>query len=164
MLRPNRLTWLLLALLACHGSAFALASDKDQPIELSADSVDVDQGKGQSTYKGDVDMRQGSMRLQAEQVVVRNQGNKPNRVIATGKVRFQQQTEDGLVKARAKKADYVVNSELLELTGDASLTQRGDTMHSDRIVYDRVKHKVKAGAAASGSQRVKITIQPKQTQ
>ena len=39
------------------------------------------------------------------------------------------------------------------------LVQNGNTMKSDRIVYDRVKHKVRAGAAAKGKQRVRITIQ-----
>jgi lipopolysaccharide export system protein LptA len=141
--------------------AHALSSDKDQPIELAADSVDVDEGRGTSVYKGNVDLRQGSMRLLADTVTVKQQGRQPNRIIAVGSVRFtQKNTEGQMVEARAKKAEYAVNSEILELTGKASLTQGGDTMKSDRIVYDRVKHTVRAGAAAQGKQRVRITIEP----
>jgi len=151
---------LFTALLAFAGAAQALSSDKDQPIELAADSVDVDEGRGHSVYKGNVELRQGSMLLQADTVTIRQQGKKPNRIIAVGRVRFQQQSERGPVKANANKAEYEVDSEVLELTGKASLTQAGDTMRSDRIVYDRVRHKVKAGAAADGKQRVRITIQP----
>lgn len=154
----NRLLPILL-LLATTG-ALALSTDKDAPIQLAADSVDVDEGRGLSIYKGDVDLRQGSMRLQADSVTVQQQGRQPNRIIAVGSVRFSQDSGKGPIKARARKAEYEVNSEILELTGDASLTQAGDTMKSDRIIYDRVSHKVKAGAAAQGKQRVQITIQP----
>ena len=59
----NKVLLALLFALSC--SAHALSSDKDQPIELAADSVDVDEGKGVSTYKGNVDLRQGSMKLLA---------------------------------------------------------------------------------------------------
>jgi len=148
-------------LLMLSFGAYALSSDKDQPIELAADSVDVDEGRGTSVYKGNVDLRQGSMRLHADTVTVKQQDRQPNRIIAVGSVRFtQKNTEGQMVKARAKKAEYTVNSEILELTGKASLTQGGDTMKSDRIVYDRVKHTVRAGAAAQGKQRVRITIEP----
>ena len=151
---------LLLVLLASHG-VYALSSDKDQPIELAADSVDVDEGRGISVYRGDVDLRQGSIRLLADIVTVRQQARKPNRVIAEGSVRFSQQNERGRsVNALADRLEYAVNSEVLELTGNASLTQGADTMKSDRIVYDRVQHKVLAGAAAQGKERVRIIIQP----
>lgn len=143
------------------GTAHALASDKDQPVELAADSVDIDQAKGASVYKGNVDLRQGSMHLQADKVTVQQHGSKPQQIIATGSpVRFQQKAAKGLVKARAKRAEYEVNSELLVLIGKASLTRNGNTMKSDRIVYDRVRHKVRAGASAKGKKRVHITIQP----
>jgi lipopolysaccharide export system protein LptA len=150
---------LLFVLLAFAGGVHALSSDKDQPIELAADSVDFDEARGVSVYKGDVDLRQGSMRLRASEVTVQQQGRKPNRIIAVGAVRFSQASDKGPITARARQAEYEVNSEVLELTGDASLTQAGDTMQSDRIVYDRVNHKVMAGAAAQGRERVRITIQ-----
>jgi lipopolysaccharide export system protein LptA len=148
-------------LLILSFGAHALSSDKDQPIELAADSVDVDEGKGISTYRGNVDLRQGSMKLLADTVHIRQRNNKPNHITAIGSVRFTQKDPKGrTIKAASKRAEYEVNSEILELTGKASLTQAGDTMRSDRIVYDRVKHKVRAGAAAKGKQRVRITIQP----
>lgn len=139
----------------------ALEDDRNQPIELLADSVDFDDSKGLSIYTGDVDLRQGSMRLWADKVTVQHRDKKPDKIIAVGSpARFQQDGEDGPVKARAKHADYVVDSELLILTGDAVLQQRGDEVKNDRIIYDRVKHRIKAGGAAQGKQRVRITIQP----
>lgn len=154
---------LMLNLCMLSGQLHALATDKDQPIELMADSAEVDESKGLSIYKGNVDLTQGSIRVWADQVNVEHRGKKPNKITAIGSpARFQQEAEDGLIKARAKRADYVVNSEILTLTGDAVLIQGKDQVKNDRIIYDRVRHKIRAGEAAEGKQRVHITIQPRE--
>tara|TARA_Y100001935_G_C17311708_1_gene517019 strand:- start:3433 stop:3915 length:483 start_codon:yes stop_codon:yes gene_type:complete len=141
---------------------WSLPTDKDQPINLTANSADMDEGKEISVYKGNVVVLQGSMRLMANEVTVFHPNRKAQKIIATGAVKFSQKKLNGeMIRAKANKANFFVTSELLELTGDASLTQSGDTMKSDRITYDRVKHKVKAGNVAKGKERVKITIQPK---
>ncbi len=149
-----------LALLLSGSAAMALESDRSQPIELAADSVDIDEGKGVSVYKGDVDLRQGTMRLQADVVTVHQRGRKPAKIVAEGRpVKFQQQSKKGPVKGRARRVEYQVDSENLTLAGDAVLIQGKDSMRSDRIVYDRVRAVVKAGAAAKGKQRVRISIE-----
>ena len=143
---------LVLALaLALFGTAVtALESDRDQPIELAADSVDIDEGKGLSTYKGDVDLRQGTMRLRADVVTVYRRGRKTSKIVAEGRpVKFQQQSNKGPVKGEARRMEYEVDSENLLMAGEAVLIQGKDSMRSDRIVYDRVRAVVKAGAAAS---------------
>lgn len=159
MYRANVLLALLLIVLA--PLAGALESDKEQPIELAADSVDIDEGKGLSIYRGDVDLRQGSIRLRADVVTLHQSGRRPDRVVAEGRpVHFEQQSKKGPVKGQARQVEYEVASENLVLIGDAVLVQGKDSMRSDRIVYDRVRSVVKAGAAAKGKQRVKISIQP----
>ena len=47
---------LALMLILAGPATFALESDKQQPIELAADSVDIDESKGVSIYRGDVDL------------------------------------------------------------------------------------------------------------
>ncbi len=163
MYRTNHLPASLVLAFICILSsidALALSGDKDQPIQLAADSVDVNESTGISVYKGDVDLRQGSIHLQADKVTVHQKGANPSKIIAEGNpVKFKQTSKKGPVTGRAKRAEYAVNSEQLLLIGNASLTQGKDTMKSDRIIYDRVKAVVKAGAAAKGSGRVNITIQ-----
>jgi lipopolysaccharide export system protein LptA len=150
----------LLLMLSCH-TVQALDTDQQQPIDLEADFADIDESRGQSIYKGNVDIRQGTLQLLADVVTVLHKGRKPVKMIAEGNpVRFRQQTEDGPVKGRAKRAEYEMDSENLVLIGDAEVFQNQDTMRSDRIIYDRVRSVVKAGAAAQGSERVRITIQP----
>ena len=160
--RPSRCTALALLapfLLLC-GTVAALESDRNQPIELAADSVDIDEGKGMSVYRGDVDLRQGTMRLRADVVTVHQRDRKPAKIVAEGRpVKFEQQSKKGPVKGRAHRVEYQVDSENLTLAGDAVLIQGKDSMRSDRIVYDRVRAVVKAGAAAKGKQRVRISIE-----
>lgn len=159
MYRANPLFALFLALVS--GTAFALDSDSMQPIELAADSVDFNEAKGLSIYKGDVDLRQGSIRLRGDLVTVYQDGLDPKKVVAEGRpVKFEQRIDKGQVKGEALRVEYEVNSENIILIGDAVLTQGKDSMRSDRIVYDRINSVVKAGAAAKGKQRVRITIQP----
>lgn len=140
---------------------FALTSDKDQPIDLTADSADMNDGNGTSIYIGNVDIRQGSLRIQGDKVTVFHQGRDPQRFVAIGKVRFQQTADDGaLIKGKADKVEYDMNSEYMQMTGNSWLDQGGDMMESDRITYDRVKSVVKGGSAAQGKQRVRMRLMP----
>lgn len=151
---------LALLLMLAGPVALALESDKEQPIELAADSVDIDESKGVSIYRGDVDVRQGSMQLRADVVTVHHNKRKPSKVVAEGRpAKFRQSSTKGPVKGEARRVEYEVGSENLVLIGDAVVVQGKDSMRSDRIVYDRVKSVVKAGAAAKGKQRVRITIE-----
>ena len=154
-----------LALLwALSGAAPGLSSDKDQPLDLEADSAEIDEAKAQSTYIGNVVATQGSMRLESDRLTIFHPDSKPQRLEAVGNpVRFQQLPDNSneLVRARAQRMDYRFDSEELLLTGDAFVVQGKDTFKSDRITYDRVKSVVKGGAAAQGKQRVRITVDPK---
>lgn len=159
MYRANAL--LPMALMLFASSLPALESDQDQPIELTADYADIDESRGLSVYKGDVDLQQGSMRLRADIVTVHHVDRKPERMVAEGQpVKFQQQSDKGPVKGEARRAEYEVGTENLILIGDAVVVQGKDSMRSDRIIYDRVRSVVKAGAAAEGKERVRISIQP----
>lgn len=156
-------TWLLLSLMLFSGATLALSDDKNQAIELEADSVDIRESEGISVYQGNVILRQGSIEVNADKVTVQHKSGKPTKVLATGSpVRFRQRPGDGKpdINGQADQVEYRVDSEELILSGKARLSQGKDSFASDRIVYDRVKAVVKAGAAAKGSERVRITIQP----
>ncbi|TVO70861.1 MAG: lipopolysaccharide transport periplasmic protein LptA [Sedimenticola selenatireducens] len=154
--------WLIvILLLALPSLASALQSDKDQPINVEADSVEIDDRQGISIYKGNVELTQGSIILKADKVTVTQQANQTDRIEALGNpVTFKQDTESGkgAIKGRAKKTEYFANSELINMTGDAVLIQGKDTFKSDKIIYDRARAVVKAGASAKGKERVRVTI------
>jgi len=161
--RPALLAALLLTLSAPQ--AMALSGDKDQPIDIVADSVDIDEARGTSTYTGNVEINQGSIRLLADKVVVEHRPGQPRKVNASGApAKFRQLPDNSkeYVTGTARQLHYQLDSEELVLDGDAQLNQGKDRFNSDRIVYDRVKAVVKAGAAAQGKERVRVTIQPGQ--
>ncbi len=153
----------LLALVLPPTAGHALPSDRKQAIELEADSADIDDKLGVSTYSGHVEITQGSLRIRADKLVVRRHKKRGARLVATGSpVRFRQLPARGKppITGQARRAEYDTDSELLILSGDAVLKQGKDTFRNDRIVYDRVKGVVKAGKVASGKTRVHIRIEP----
>ena len=48
------------------GTAMALSSDKDQPIEIEADHAKLDDIQRVAVYQGDVVITQGSIRLNGD--------------------------------------------------------------------------------------------------
>ncbi|MBU0498568.1 MAG: lipopolysaccharide transport periplasmic protein LptA [Gammaproteobacteria bacterium] len=158
----------ILMILLMPAAAWALKSDAEQPITVEADSADIDDGNKRSIYTGSVVITQGTIRLEADKVIVSKPASgQGNNLHAEGKpVRFQQAVEGKkaeVVRGRARKMEYDSDSELMHLIGDAHLTQEGSSFSSDRITYDRIKSLVTGGAAASGKQRVRMTIRTGKT-
>jgi lipopolysaccharide export system protein LptA len=145
-------------------AASALESDVDKPIEVEADSVEIDEESGKSTYKGNVVLIQGSIKITADKITVIQHETKSDKIKATGKpVRITQSSQNGKkpVKGRSSRMEYDVDSDMLYLIGNAVLTQDKDTFKSDRIAYDRKKSMIKGGTSAKGSSRVRVTIKSK---
>lgn len=142
----------------------AKKGDEDQPVYIEADSVELDEVDQTSIYVGNVQVDQGTMRLLADHVTVHHrEDRRPRLVIAIGKpVRFKQDMDgdEPPVKGRALRIEYDLDIDQITLFDDAILIQGPDTFENDRIVYDRLRTQVKAGASASGSERVRIMLTP----
>jgi len=144
--------------------AIALPTDKDQPVNIEADSVDINEATETAIYRGNVMLTQGSIKITANKVVVNKFQSENPYIIATGNlVHFSQlpDPKSPRIKGQALKTEYEMNSGKMQLTGKAVLTKGKNTFKNDRIIYDREKAVVKAGASAKGKERVKITIGPK---
>jgi lipopolysaccharide export system protein LptA len=158
----------LLTLLGAAHPAAGLESDQNQPVYLEADSVELDEQKSESIYKGNVQVQQGSMHMSANEVTVHHYPDRrPEHITAIGDpVKYRQEIEGQKqeVRAEADRMEYDAGKNELTLIGHAVLFQGQDTFRSDRIVYDRANAQVKAGASAQGKARVKIRINPAQQQ
>lgn len=160
--RPPVMALLLLALFS-WSTAQALPEDKDAPVEIEADSGDLDQATNRTIYQGNVKITQGTMELLADKVVVQYKGSKPHEIIATGRpARFKQLPARGKewIKGSGRRIVYRIHSDEVVLSGGAELLQNRDSFRSDRIVYDRKAGRLKAGAAAGGKSRVKVIVHP----
>ncbi len=154
-------------LLACTllAAPAALAADKTQrdPVTIEADSAVFDERQGQSIYTGHVIITQAEMQIRADEVTVYTKEDALQRIVATGEpVHFRQQREgEKEIHGEARRLDYRADDEHLLLQDQAWLTQGGNRFSGQRIEYDMLRERVTAAQAEDGSQRVRVTIQPK---
>lgn len=152
------------ALLSTCANAIALQSDRSQPITIDADSAERDELAGTTTYSGKVEMAQGSMRINADEIVIYNTKDKVTKIVAKGKpAAYQQKPSDkaGKVVAKANILEYRIDQETLRLLEGASLQQEGTSLSGTTIEYDVRKSVVKADSNNTESGRVRMVIPPK---
>ena len=108
--------------------------DTSAAIEVSADSLSVDQDTGRAVFSGNVIIGQGDLRLQAGNVEVVYAANTSDisRLIATENVTFVTADE----AAEAQSADYDIATGLLQLTGDVLLTQGASAISAETMVIN----------------------------
>ncbi len=132
----------LLALLSLPAAASAqgvqlggaFAADPSAPVEVTSDSLSVDQAKGAAVFTGNVTIGQGDLRVQAGEVEVRYDEATGGiaRLLATGGVTLATPEE----AAEAQAADYDLGSGTLTMTGEVLLTQGPSAISGDRLVVD----------------------------
>jgi lipopolysaccharide export system protein LptA len=155
----------LLALACLPGTAHALSSDRNQPVEIEADRGELDDTKGLTTYEGRVVVTQGTLKITGDRVVLHyDKDRQVHRAEAYGKPATYEQLADGEkepVRARALRMDYLVRDGVIELYDEATVTQAGDTLSSSRVTYDTVNNRVKATRSGNGDDRVRVILAPK---
>lgn len=166
---PVRLSACLsLAWFVSHSAAvLALPDDRFKDLSISADSAELDDQNGTTTYAGSVIVEQGSMQIRAERVVIYGRKDTYSRVVAIGKpARLSQVPKAGQepVTARAGRMEYQITSETLILLDNAAFSQEGTSLSGNRIEYDVKRAVVKAGGksdAQGDDKRVRMVIPPK---
>jgi lipopolysaccharide export system protein LptA len=111
--------------------------DTSAPIEISADTLEVQQTEQVAIFSGNVDATQGDMRLQASELRVHyNSGNgtggEISRIDADGNVHVSSASET----ARGDSAVYDVLEEQVTMEGNVVLTQGTNVIQGDRLTID----------------------------
>lgn len=113
-----------------------VAYNNRQPVEITADTLTVDQGTGEAVFTGNVIVMQGDLRMAAGAVRVVYATDGSNRdvreVVATGGV-LVTRGEDA---AEGTQARYDVASSQLTLSGNVLVTQGPTAIAGDRMVVD----------------------------
>ena len=144
-------------------AANALSSDRDQPIDIVADQLQIDDAKHISIYQGNVDMRQGSLHIKADRVALYfNAQNELLRLEIQGQPATLKQTSDAgePVSGSARHIIYSDNQLQLKLTGDARFVSNKDSIDSEWITINTDTDAINAGSI-KGKNRVRMLIQPK---
>lgn len=148
--------------------AFAIPSDRQQPITLVADRATFNERTGVTTYSGNVIIEQGTMKLQAASIIANLNAKKEiSTITATGgPASFQQKTDPakGLAKGQANKILYNAETGIITLSGNASLQQDGASIRGNTLKYSMNKGDIEAigtpNKTGSSSGRVQIVIPP----
>ena len=114
------------------GVAFGtIRQDTNQPVEVAADNLSVDQETGTAIFTGNVVIGQGEMRLSAARVLVvyRSGGDGIARLEATGGVTLI----SGPDAAESERADYDIDTGTIEMSGNVLLAQGRSALSADRM-------------------------------
>jgi lipopolysaccharide export system protein LptA len=112
--------------------------DPNEPVEITADELSVDQTNGSAVFAGNVVAGHGELRFSAGQIrvqyAVENGQNTGviDQLIATGGVVLV----NGAEAAEAREAVYSVGASQIEMTGDVVLTQGQTALSGEKLIVD----------------------------
>ncbi|WP_430465448.1 lipopolysaccharide transport periplasmic protein LptA [Tabrizicola sp.] len=111
-----------------------LKADTRLPVEVTSENLTVDQTDGSATFAGDVLVKQGEMRIEADSVRVEydTTGKAIARLHASGGVLVVNATD----AAQAESAVYTIASGEVVMTGNVLLTQGQATIRGAALVIN----------------------------
>lgn len=152
---------LVALLLAPVAAVHARSSDRNQPMNVDADSSSCSTADdGPCVLTGNVKAVQGTLVINAAKADIRRAGGDISTVQLTGsQATIKQELDDGSpFNGRANKIDYDMPKDTVVLTGNAFVDKAGDTIKSERIVYNMKSGQVESGGTGG---RVSMQLQPK---
>jgi lipopolysaccharide export system protein LptA len=150
--------------------AWALPSDREQPIRVQADSAELDDKQGVAVYRGDVVITQGTLKITGDTVTITQNAQGDIEVFTSqGKPAYYEQKPDvdkEIVKAYGLTIQYFATNERIVLLDQAKVIQEGNTFQGEKVVYDTQRQIVNAGRATGVNvttprPRIDMVIQPK---
>ena len=167
--RTNKLSLKLAlagSLLAASLPALALTGDTDQPIHIESDQQSLDMQGNIVTFTGNGIGTQGSIKINADKVVVTRPGGEKGKEVIDGygnPATFYQMQDNGKpVKGHAAKMHYELQSDFVVLTGNAYLEQVDSNIKGDKITYLVKEQKMQA--FSEKGKRVTTVLVPSQLQ
>jgi lipopolysaccharide export system protein LptA len=128
----------------------ALQSDRQQPLEVNADTTDGTLGDGVTVLRGHVEIQQGSLHIKADEAEVEK---------LDGKVRLVTLRE-GLVQAEARVITYQVGPGVVTLEGEADVRHPQYEISGDHLTYDLTAQHFQGTGDDSGNGRIRIRLDP----
>lgn len=160
-------------------SDLAKDHDSSQPVEITADALEVFQEKQTAVFSGNVDAKQGELILRADKMTVyyregggnnkakkegslmpdADMGSKSiSKIVAIGDVFIISGTET----AKGEKGVFDVDNNIISLSGSVVLTNGENTLKGDSLIYDigRGKSKLVSQKGAGQKGRVRGVFVP----
>ena len=161
----------LAALLALFAhTSLAERSDRDKPVNLESDTVEVNDLTKVSVYQGNVRLTQGTLLITGSKLVVTQDDAGFSKSTAFGNPTYFKQKRDGmdeLTEGWAQRLEYDAKRDKVEMFTQARIKRGQDEVRGNYIAYDgqTESYRVLGGKEASTEYnpkgRVRAVIQPK---
>lgn len=152
-------------------AAQAERTDRDQPINIEADKVTVDDRNRTHTFEGNVVLTQGTLELRGSKVVVVQGADGFQTGVATAdegklaKFRQKREASNEYIDGEAERIEYDGRNETATLFKRAKVSAGGDVVRGDVIEYDALTENYTAHrlptSGNDANSRIRVTIQPK---
>ncbi len=175
--RPLGPVLIISALVLVPLTCIAEQADRNKPTNIEADVATVDQNNRVKTLEGNVILSQGTMRLTAQKMVVKEDEEGYIRAEIFGgnaaQVAFRQKREgsEEFMEGFADRAEFDDRADTLKLFSRARLKNGADELKGEYIYYNSATEVVQARNSIPGTKpatevpttpgRVNITIQPR---
>jgi lipopolysaccharide export system protein LptA len=160
-MRPAALSLTLLLSVLAGAPVLAKSSDRDQPMDITADRTDaLLEDDSVSTLEGNVRIRQGTMEVDAEKAEIHRRAGEIERIVLTGApARLSQVSDQGeRMDATARQVVYTLSDEVMVLTGNVDIKQPRGNLRGETVKYDITTGRLDGGG---DGKRVSMRILPK---
>jgi len=148
--------------------AAAEKADREKEIVVNADRLVADDAKKTSAFEGNVVVTQGTMRMTAAKVTVREDPEHHKYYVANGSpVTFRQKLDNSeeWMEGYAQRAEFDDLNDVLRLYDNARVLRSKNEITGDYITYDMRRELAEVtgatpGHASTTGGRVKAVIQP----
>lgn len=127
-----------LLLLVWSNMLYAENADRTKPIHLESDRVVIDDVKQTSVFEGQVELTQGTLRIQAEKIILTQDKDGFKHCTATGKpssFRQKHEATDEYMEGYGERIEYDTRSETVDFFVHARVKRGQDDVQGDHIAY-----------------------------
>ena len=159
---------LIAAILLIPAQALAERADREKEIVVNADRSTGDDVNKLLTLDGNVVVTQGTMRITAAKVTIKEDAQSFKYMVATGSpVTFHQKRDktEEWIDGEAQRAEYDERNDKLHFYNRAHVKSGGNEVTGDYISYDMKRETTEVAGAPPGTSapqnsRVKVIILP----
>ncbi|MBO1926296.1 lipopolysaccharide transport periplasmic protein LptA [Thiomicrorhabdus sp. 6S2-11] len=157
---------LLACILATPSVAFSAERtlEKSQAISINADQLLVQEKQGISRYQGNVEVTQGELQLNGEQIKIIHPNNQLQSIEISGKPATFKRVDEksgNVTQGHAQKILYQSKTDTLTFIGDALVEEAGKHKISGaKLVYDLQKQTLQAESSSQNNERVQVILVP----
>ena len=162
--RLTHLFWLIIATVLTAAQAETTEADRAAPVELAADSAEVDDASGVSIYRGDVVLTRGALRITGDLMrVFTDTERQLQRVVVEGTPATYRETMPQAAprRAEAPRMEYYASGpERLVLLEGGELRQGDNTVTGQTITHYPAENRTVANGDGGEDGRVNVRVLP----